>query len=351
MSSSLQPGACVLVTGVTGYIGTHVANEFLKAGYVVVGTSRTASKAEAVKKYFDKTYGAGKFEIFEAGDLQQAGVFDDAVKDVEAIAHVASPVTWSVKDPFEDVINPAVKGTLNLLNSAHNYGKHVKHIVVTSSVASVFREDVGPGHVYSEADWNDEAIKIIQKQYDSGKPVDGTLSYRASKNEAERAVWRFKEEQKPSFTLTTILPSFVFGPILPPPETVKAVEATSTPIFVVKYYLGENKDPTLSIGSSNFVNVVDVALAHVLAVQHADKADGQRYITSQGFYSNQQTVDVLRREFPDRQDIIVKGEPGKYPKPSITVDGSKITRELGLQYTDFETTVLQTINSVKHLYD
>ena len=58
----------------TGYIGTHVANEFLKAGYVVVGTSRTASKAEAVKKYFDKTYGAGKFEIFEAG------FFDDAVK-------------------------------------------------------------------------------------------------------------------------------------------------------------------------------------------------------------------------------------------------------------------------------
>ncbi|GAB5587558.1 hypothetical protein Unana1_02458 [Umbelopsis nana] len=304
---------------VTGYIGTHVANEFLKAGYVVEGTSRTASKAEAVKTYFDKTYGAGKFEIFEAG------FFDDAVKGVEAMAHVASPVTWSVKDPFEDVINPAVKGTLNLLNSAHKYGKHVKHIVVTSSVASVFREDVGSGYVYSEADWNDEAIKIIQKQYDSGKPADGTPSYRSSKNEAKRAVWWFKEEQKPSFTLTTILPSTHPSP----PETVKAVEATSTPFLVVNYYLCENKDPTYSIGSSSF---------------HADKADGQRYMKSQDFYSNQQKVDVLRREFPDRQDIIVKGEPGKYPKPSVTVDGSKITRQLGLQYTDFETTILQIIN-------
>jgi uncharacterized protein YbjT (DUF2867 family) len=80
MSSTLQPGARVLVTGTTGYIGAHVSDQFLKAGYVVVGTSRTKSKAEAVKKYFDKTYGPGKFEIFEAGDLQQEGVFDEAVK-------------------------------------------------------------------------------------------------------------------------------------------------------------------------------------------------------------------------------------------------------------------------------
>jgi nucleoside-diphosphate-sugar epimerase len=271
--------------------------------------------------------------------------------DVEAIAHVASPVTWSAKDPFEDVINPAVKGTLNLLKSAHKYGKKVKHIVVTSSVASVFKSGVAPDYVYTEADWNDEAIKDIQKQKDSGEPFDGTLAYRASKNEAERAVWRFKEEHNPSFTLTTILPSYVFGPIRPPPETIKAVEATSTPIFVIKYYLGENKDPTVSVGSSSFVSVIDVAIAHVLAIQHADKADGQRYITSQGAYSNQQTVDVLRREYPDRKDIIAKGEPGNYRLPSVKVDGSKITRELGLQYDDFETVLLQTIESVKHLYN
>jgi hypothetical protein len=57
-----------------------VADQLLKAGYVVIGTSRTASKAEGVKKYFNATYGPDKFKIYEAGDLQQAGVFDDAVK-------------------------------------------------------------------------------------------------------------------------------------------------------------------------------------------------------------------------------------------------------------------------------
>ncbi|KAG2181508.1 hypothetical protein INT44_008323 [Umbelopsis vinacea] len=348
--SSLKPGSRVLVTGVTGYIGTHVADQLLKAGYVVIGTSRTASKAETVKKYFDATYGPGKFEIFEAGDLQQPGVFDDAVKDVDAIAHVASPVIFTPKDPFADVIDPAIKGTLSLLNSAHKYGKHVKHIVVTSSVASIMDPNRPAGHVYTEADWNDEAMKTIQRQTERGETFESRLAYRASKNEAERAIWKFREEKQPSFTLATILPSFVFGAILPPPTTTKAVDATSTPKMLIDYYTGESQDATFVAGSSSFVDVVDVAVAHVLALQNAQKADGQRYITSQGPFTKQEVMDILRREYPDRQNIIVKGEPGKYQPPTVIVDGSKVTRELGLQYTDFETVLLQTIESVKHLY-
>lgn len=80
MSTSLEPGSRVLVTGATGYIGTHIVDQFLQAGYNVVGTSRSAAKADNIQKYFDEKYGPGKFEIYEAGDLQQEGVFDDAVK-------------------------------------------------------------------------------------------------------------------------------------------------------------------------------------------------------------------------------------------------------------------------------
>jgi nucleoside-diphosphate-sugar epimerase len=248
------------------------------------------------------------------------------------------------------VINPAVKGTLSLLNSAHKYGKHVKHIVVTSSVASIITPNKPSDYVYSEADWNDEAIKTIQRQMERGETVEGTIVYRASKNEAERAIWKFKEENQPSFTLATILPSFVFGAILPPPKTIEAVQATSTPENIIKYYTGESQDPTITLGSSAFVSVVDVAVAHVLALQNAQKTDGQRYILSQGPFTNQETVDILRREYPDRQNIIAKGEPGNYKQNVLKVDGSKVTHELGLQYTDFETVVLQTIESVKHLY-
>jgi nucleoside-diphosphate-sugar epimerase len=249
------------------------------------------------------------------------------------------------------VIDPAVKGTLSLLNSAHKYGKNVKHVVVTSSVAAIIAPGKPADYAYSEVDWNDEAIKTIRRQVDSGETFDGADAYRASKNEAEKAVWKFKEENQPSFTLATILPSFVFGSILPPPTTTNAVDATSTAKILVAYYTGESQNPTVTMGSSSFVNVVDVAVAHVLAIQNGQKTDGQRYITAAGAFTHQQTVDILRREYPERQNIIAKGEPGQYHLDLVRkIDASKVTRELGLQYTDYQTVVLQTIDSVKHLY-
>lgn len=70
----------LFVTGASGYVGTTVADQFIQAGYVIVGTSRTASKAEALKKFVDIKYGAGKFEIYEIGNIAKEGVFDNAVK-------------------------------------------------------------------------------------------------------------------------------------------------------------------------------------------------------------------------------------------------------------------------------
>lgn len=85
MVSSIQSGARVLVTGATGYIGAQVADQFLNAGYVVVGTSRTAAKAQGLKNYFDKKYGTGKFEVYETGDLVKDGAFDGAVRGKQII--------------------------------------------------------------------------------------------------------------------------------------------------------------------------------------------------------------------------------------------------------------------------
>jgi len=339
----------VLVTGVTGYVGANVADQFLQAGYTVVGTSRKAAKAKAIKEYFSK-YGAGKFEIFEAGDLEKEGVFDEAVKDVEAIAHVASPATFTPEDPIRDVINPAINGTISLLQSAHKYGKKVKHIVITSSVASVVGTDVNPDHVYNEEDWNDGAMKAVLEMKANGKPLEGVLAYFASKNEAERVAWKFKKENNPSFTLTTILPTFVYGPILPHPTTEEAVKATSTPPYIINFYTGEFQDPNLLMEPSTFVNVQDVGRAHVLAIEKAEKADGERYILDAGPYSMQQVVDTFREAFPERQNVIAKGTPGNYKRGVTKLDGSKATRDLGIKYSDLQKTVIDTINSVESVY-
>jgi nucleoside-diphosphate-sugar epimerase len=77
--TTFEKGSRVLVTGVTGFIATHVADQLLKAGYSVTGTARSQAKAEPVQALFEK-YGADKFKIIITGDLEKEGAFDEAVK-------------------------------------------------------------------------------------------------------------------------------------------------------------------------------------------------------------------------------------------------------------------------------
>lgn len=273
------------------------------------------------------------------------------IADVEAIAHVASPVTFNAEDPIRDVITPAINGTLNLLNSAHKYGKNVKSVVVTSSVASVLNSEAEPGHIFTESDWNDVAYQTVLKLKESDQPIDGFLAYVASKNEAERALWRWKEEVKPAFALSTILPSFVYGAIIPTPQTVEAVNATSTAPMIISLFTGQNQDPSSSpVPEPSYVDVVDVGRMHVRAVELGEKVDGQRYLASGGVGSFQEALDIIHKNFPKRKDIVAVGQPGSYKDFQHAFDSSKAIRELGIKFNSFENVVLNTLNSVKHLY-
>lgn len=249
------------------------------------------------------------------------------------------------------MITPAINGTLNLLNSAHKYGKNVKSVVVTSSVASVLNSQVEPEHIFTESDWNDVAYQTVLKLKENGQPIDGFLAYVASKNEAERALWRWKEEVKPAFALSTVLPSFVYGAIIPTPQTVEAVNATSTAPMIISFFTGENQDPSSSpVPEPAYVDVVDVGRVHVRAIELGEKADGERYLASGGVGSFQEAVDIIRKNFPERKDIVTVGQPGNYKDLKHKFDNSKATRELGIKFNSFENVVLNTLNSVKHVY-
>ncbi len=104
-----------------------------------------------------------------------------------------------------------------------------------------------------------------------------------------------------------------------------------------------------------FVDVRDVARITVWAVEHPEKANGERYITSAAHGPTQAIADILRKAYPDRDDIIEKGTPGegylpgyKYPT-SLNYDGSKATRATGQDYIPFEKTVLDTAEALKHI--
>jgi len=221
---------------------------------------------------------------------------------------------------------------------------------VTSSIASLLNSEADHDYVFTESDWNDAAYQRVLKLKETGQAINGFLAYAASKNEAERAVWRFKDEKKPLFNLSTILPAFVYGAVIPTPQSLQAITAASTAQQVINYFSGDNQDPTFTIAPVSFVDVIDVARAHVKAIELGEKANGQRYLLNAGPYDFQEAVDVLRKHFPERQNIIAKGQPGRYKNIPNEYDGSKVTRELGIQYNTFANAVLNTVNSVKHLY-
>ncbi|KAK6995944.1 hypothetical protein R3P38DRAFT_2800285 [Favolaschia claudopus] len=149
----------VLVSGANGFLAVWVVRAFLENGYAVRGAVRSADKGVHLRKIF-KEY-REKFEVVEVPDITKEGAFDEAVKGVDAIAHTASPYHFKADDPAE-LLEPAIKGTVGMLESARRCGTAVKRIVVTSSTAAVLHDEPTP-QTFTEADWDDQAVENVQR--------------------------------------------------------------------------------------------------------------------------------------------------------------------------------------------
>lgn len=341
---TVPTGSLVLVTGTTGYIAAHAAQQLLEQGYKVRGTARdtNSDKAQHLKDLF-KSYGTD-FELVRAGDLEEKGVFDSAVKDVDGILHIASPFHFNAKDPYTDLINPAVNGTLSLLHSAKSHGNKVKHVVVTSSVAAIYGPPKGDGYVYTERDWNDKAVEDIGATKGS-KDFNPMTAYRASKNAAERATWKFQKDEKPSFGISVINPSFVFGPAI---HKIKDVESINTSVALLFKYF-KNPETIAPAGPTQaYVDVRDVARAHIKAMQNPEAAN-KRFANSAGSFTWQHVVDILHERYPDRK-IASGGDGAGVRKTQYETDSSLSQKVLRIKYIDLKTSVIDTVESLKQFW-
>jgi nucleoside-diphosphate-sugar epimerase len=123
----------VLITGITGYVGSQVTHYFLKdGGFQVKGTVRDPSNAERLAP-LKKAFGEDLFSQVELAqaDLLDAESLDKAIAGVDYVVHTASPLPIQVPEDEQVVIKPAVEGTLAVLRAAHKH--KVKRVVVTSS--------------------------------------------------------------------------------------------------------------------------------------------------------------------------------------------------------------------------
>ncbi|KIO32213.1 hypothetical protein M407DRAFT_18785 [Tulasnella calospora MUT 4182] len=211
--------AVILDTGVNGYIGPHVVEALLKYGYSVssIYTEGVGCKpldsifrekcGHNIKKLFEEH--DDRVEIVEVSDFNKPGVFDEAVKGVEGILHLGSPMPQKVNH-VDDIMRPSVDGTIALLRSAQQYGPEIKRVVLTSTSGNVMEPKEGE-YTWTEADWFDTALKIVEAQ---GVQTPDIILYIAAKIQQERAMFDFVQKNKVSvnFDAVSILPPYCFGP-------------------------------------------------------------------------------------------------------------------------------------------
>jgi nucleoside-diphosphate-sugar epimerase len=342
----------VLVTGGSGFLGGTVVDTLLARGYSVVTTVRSTEKAQQMR--LDRPHiSASQLEYAIVRDIAQLGAFDDAVQQnpaLDAVIHTASPFHYRIDDVKRDMLDPAVNGTVGVLQSNKKYAPSVKRVVITSSFASMYNNPNKPiGSTYSEKDWNPVTWETALEPENAA----GQSGYRTSKALAEKAAWEFMEKEKPGFSLTAINPPLIFGPVA---ATTSSVEGMNTSnVRFVEFITGKVKEKCPPTGTLFWVDVRDVALAHVLAIEK-DAAAGQRYFVAADPFSNVDLVNIISESFPKYKDQLPTGEAlklGKYPEggPPYKVDNSKSVNELGLNFRTLKESVEDTVKSIERLLE
>jgi nucleoside-diphosphate-sugar epimerase len=311
----------VLVTGVTGYLATEIAHQLLEKGiYNVRGTVRSLD-SEASKKL--KALFPG-LVLYEA-DLEKPGSFKHALEGCDVLIHAASPFPSKVDDPEKELINPAVNGTKNVLNSVSELPQ-ITHVVATGSCAAVvdhFPTDDG-SKVWSEEDWNTTSTL-----------KDGP--YRLSKVLAEKYIYEWAEKH-PKVTVATILPSFIIGP----PHTDRA-DATS--IKFIKAILDGTylKDGGIPAASFGVIDVREAAAAHIVAFEKSAK--GRFVLSSTRGIPRIEICEILRKEFPNYPIPTTQKGAIEYKGGNVLPKGAynheKAEKQLGIQFKPHETSLVE----------
>ncbi|MEV7030380.1 NAD-dependent epimerase/dehydratase family protein [Streptomyces sp. NPDC093272] len=250
--------AHVLVTGGTGFLGSHTIAQLLTAGHTVTTTVRSLARRPDVERML-KAAGSPNADgvSYVEADLTADRGWDRAVTGADYVLHVASPFPGARPEHEDDVIVPARDGALRVLRAARAAG--VRRTVLTSSFAAVGYGHGPTGEVFDEDDW-------------TRTDGPGVSAYIKSKAVAERAAWDFVESEGDGLELTVVNPVGIFGPVLGPDY------ATSIRIVHAMLTGGMRAAPPIW---TNTVDVRDAADLHLRAMT-APGAAGQRYLALAG---------------------------------------------------------------------
>ncbi|GAB2218392.1 hypothetical protein Droror1_Dr00001615 [Drosera rotundifolia] len=313
-------GKVVCVTGASGYIASWIVKQLLQRGYTVKASVRDPDNPKKTEHLRTLDGANERLHLFKANLLEE-GAFDSGVEGCEGVFHTASPFYHDVQDPQTELLDPAVKGTLNVLGSCAKFPS-IKRVVLTSSVAAVAynRRPRTPEVVVDETWWSDQEMLREVKSW-----------YALSKTLAEDAAWKFAREK--GIDLVTINPAMVVGPLLQPTLNTSAAA-------VLNLINGSKTFPNSSFG---WVNVKNVANAHILAFE-VPSASG-RYCLVETVVHYSELVKILHELYPS-VPLPDKSADDKPFAPTFQVSKEK-TKSLGVEFIPLKVSLKETVDSLK----
>nr|ALX35996.1 dihydroflavonol 3'-hydroxylase 3 [Paeonia lutea] len=333
--SKREGGGRYCVTGATGYIGSWLVKTLLERGNTVHATVRDPAKSLHLLSSWRNS---DRLRLFRA-DLQEEGIFDEAVSGCDGVFLVAASMQFGIlaKENIENyvqsnIIDPAIKGTLNLLKACLK-SKTVKRVVFTSSISTLTAKDM-------TGKWRplvDESCRT---------PIDHIWNTKASgwvyvlsKLLTEEAAFKFADEN--GIDLVSVITTTVAGPFLTP-TVPSSIRVLLSPITGDPELLPILSTVNSRMGSIALVHIEDICNAHIFLMEQA-RAQG-RYICCERSCLLSEFVHHLAREYPSsNMHRCLEDEQTAKTVPSEI--SSKKLRDLGFNYKyDLQDIVHQTVS-------
>ncbi|CDP18893.1 unnamed protein product [Coffea canephora] len=315
-------GKVVCVTGASGYIASWLIKMLLHRGYTVKASVRDLNDPKKTEFLMALDGAKERLRLFQANLLEE-GSFDAIVDGCEGVFHTASPLLHptSVTNPQIEQLDPALKGTLNVLRSCARVST-IKRVVLTSSMRAVTcNRELKDGVVVDESWFADPTYCEERK-----------LWYPLSKILAENAAWEFSKEH--GIDMVAIIPGMVIGPILQPYPSLTAGMVLNLVNGAASFYTARMR----------WVDVRDVAYAHILAFE-VPSASG-RYCVVEGFALWTEFIKTLNELYPTLQLSDECSTSTPLVEPNYEISNEK-AKSLGIEFIPFNVCLKDTIESFK----
>jgi len=336
MNLNINKNEPVMVTGATGFIASWLVKKLMDNGITVHAAVRNPEDTVKLAHLKNLENSSSGKIIFFKSDLLEDGSYLKAMEGCAVVFHTASPFNFKVTDNQRGFVDPAFKGTRNVLDSV-NKTETVKRVVLTSSCVAIIGDTV---------EMSTYADKMITEDMWNTTSTVNHNPYNYSKTVAEKLAWEMNEKQE-RWKLVVINPSFVMGPTLSKTSTSGTHDM-----------IGQMADGTMKSGAPPFeigmVDIKDVTDAHFNAA-YLEGASG-RHILSNKTLSIVDVANIIRNKFGDKWLLPKKAAPkwliwliGPIIDKSISrkmisnnfghswlATNSKSINKLGIKYTALE---------------